>query len=126
MRNPTRFASLPTPLLINPTTMKLLVVSCILEDSKTVEQMLKREGVSLYNTITTSEYNDNQPSNLKDGWFGLEKERSNSTIFICFTDNDKAETIFGQINKHNESPCSDDQFPIKAYLINVEKSNIDG
>jgi hypothetical protein len=105
--------------------MKLLIITCITEDQKQVMNILKKEGVNVYSTISASEFDENQPNNLKDGWFALEKEQFNSTILVCFTSDDKAEATYAHINKHNQSFCLDDKSPIKAHIIAVEKSNLE-
>ncbi len=107
------------------TNMKLLIISCVTEDQKQVTSILKKEGVSMYSTITAAEFDDNQTTNLKDGWFGIEKEHTSSTLFVCFTSNEKAEATFEHINRYNQTLCDEDGYLIKANIVAVEKSNLE-
>lgn len=79
----------------------------------------------MYSTIAASEFDDNQTTNLKDGWFGIEKEHTSSTLFVCFTSNEKAEATFEHINRYNQTLSDEVGYLIKVNLIAVEKSNLE-
>jgi hypothetical protein len=100
--------------------MKLLVITSIKEDEKTVGRILHDSGIAVFSMSETAGFKDHHTTNRLDNWFGNGSERFDSLVIFSFTDDDKALAAIAQIQAHNTG--SNSGFPIRGFVMPVETS----
>ena len=101
--------------------MKLLIVTSIKEYQKNVADILHKAQIKVFSVSETTGFKDDDGEMLMDDWFAAGEESFDSVFIFSFTTEDKAEQAVSMIKIYNEKHVS--QFPIRAFVVPVEKSS---
>ncbi|NOT73463.1 MAG: hypothetical protein HOP08_00955 [Cyclobacteriaceae bacterium] len=101
--------------------MKLLIITCLKEYQKEVARMLGQAGITVFSVSQTMGFKENHDVNLLDSWFSNGQEHFDSIFFFSFTTETSAENALKLIKAGNEATETD--FPIRVFIVPVEKSN---
>ena len=101
--------------------MKLLVITSIKEDHKSVEQILHRCEIGVFSLSATTGFKEHQTSNRPDNWFGYGGEQFDSLVAFTFTEDLKAAKALDEIRKHNATTGTG--FPIRGFILPVEQTS---
>jgi hypothetical protein len=101
--------------------MKLLVVTCLKEYQKSVAKTMDLAGITVFSVTETIGFKDDHTSNLLDNWFSSGGEQFDSIFLFSFTDAGRADQALSLIAKYNSQ--NDTGFPIRAFVLAVEKSS---
>lgn len=101
--------------------MKFFIVTCLKEYQDVVTKIFKQANIHVFSATDVIGFKDNQTPNLLEDWFASGDEKFDSMIIFSFTASENAECAMDMINKSNEESKID--FPIRAFIVPVEKSN---
>jgi hypothetical protein len=102
--------------------MKLLIITAVKEYSKSVEKILKDASVSVFSVTDTIGVKNSPDDYLLDDWFGSDDGNKYDSVFIfSFCSASAADKAIDLIELYN-AQSEDNQFPIRAFLVPVEKS----
>jgi hypothetical protein len=102
--------------------MKLLIITAVKEYSKSVEKILKEASVTVFSVTDTIGVKNNPDDYLLDDWFGSDDGNKYDSVFIfSFCSASAADKAIDLIELYN-AQSEDNQFPIRAFLVPVEKS----
>ncbi|MDP4284513.1 MAG: hypothetical protein Q8891_08825 [Bacteroidota bacterium] len=100
--------------------MKLLVVTSLKEYQKNVAKIFEQAGISVFSVSDTIGFKENSAPNLIDEWFGAGTDHFDSIFLFSFTEDANADHAIELIKEYNT--VEDSQFPIRAFILPVEKS----
>lgn len=101
--------------------MKLLMVTCLKEYCNAVAQLFEKASIQVFSMTDVVGKKDGHKTNLVDNWFSSGEEEYDSAIIFSFTNKGNAEKALTLIDNYNSSVAND--FPIRAFVLPVEKSN---
>ncbi len=101
--------------------MKLLIVTSLKEYQKEVTKIFYRANITVFSASETMGFKENHSVNLLDSWFGNGKEHFDSIFLFSFTVEENANKAMELISAYNEASKTD--FPIRAFIVPVEKSS---
>lgn len=101
--------------------MKLLVITSIKEDLKTVSLIMQKAGITVFSVSEIIGHKTEQHDYLPDNWFGKTDEGTDSLFFFSFTESDKAANAMQMLRKHNEE--NNTGFPIRSFILPVEEAS---
>jgi hypothetical protein len=100
--------------------MKLLVITCVKEYCEDVFKIFKQAEIKVFSTNDIIGHKDSGPENLLADWFASGDEQFDSMIIFSFTGNANAEHGMELIKNYNAKMKQG--FPVRAFLVPVEKS----
>jgi hypothetical protein len=103
--------------------MKLLLVTSLKEYQKTVANIMERAGIEVFSVSETVGFKEHDKSVLLNNWFSSGSEQADAIFLFSFTENSKSEHALKLIHKHNIE--NNTGFPIRAFILPVEKSTYD-
>lgn len=101
--------------------MKLLIVTCLKEYRNAVARLFEKASIQVFSMTDVVGKKDEHKTNLVDNWFSSGEAEYDSAIIFSFTNEENAEKAMALINNYNNSIPND--FPIRAFILPVEKSN---
>jgi hypothetical protein len=101
--------------------MKFFIITCLKEYQEDVYKIFKQANIHVFSATDVIGFKDNQTLNLLEDWFASGDERFDSMLLFSFTAGENAEHGMELINKFNEESKID--FPVRAFIVPVEKSN---
>lgn len=100
--------------------MKLLVVTCLKEYLKDVSKLFKQANIDVFSTTEITGHRDSAPPSFLEDWFATGGEDVNSMMIFTFISERNAEQGIKLIENYNKT--IEGNFPIRAFLMPVEKS----
>lgn len=100
--------------------MKLILITSIKEDQKTVAQLVEQSGIDVFSTSEIIGFKEHDKANLLDNWFSSGTEHFDSILLFSFTTAEKADKALDLIKHHNASNKTG--FPIRGFILPVEKA----
>lgn len=100
--------------------MKLLVVTCLKEHLNDVSKIFKQANIDVFSTSEIAGHRDGAPLNLLEEWFASGDEQFDSLMIFTFTNELNAKQGMELIKNYNE--IHKENFPVRAFLMPVEKS----
>ena len=101
--------------------MKLFIVTCLKDYQDEVIKIFKKAEISVFSITDVVGVKDNHHVNLMEEWFATGDEKFDSLMLFSFTGDENAEHGMELITKHNEA--NETGFPVRAFIVPVEKSN---
>lgn len=101
--------------------MKLLVITSIKEDLKTVSSIMEKAGILVFSVSEIIGHKTEHHDYLPDNWFGKNDEGTDSLFFFSFTEGEKARNVLQMIRDHNSA--SQSGFPIRSFILPVEEAS---
>lgn len=101
--------------------MKLLIVTCLKEYQDNVTQIFKEANIQVFSVSDVIGFKDHPSPNPMEEWFAAGDEKFDSMMLFSFTDIINAEKGIELIKKYNDQ--SGTEFPVRAFIVPVEKSN---
>jgi hypothetical protein len=101
--------------------MKLLIVTCVKEYQDDVTKIFKEANIHVFSATDVIGFKDNRSPNLMEDWFASGDEKFDSLMLFSFTGDENAKNGIELIKKYNEQ--SETNFPVRAFIVPVEKSN---
>lgn len=98
--------------------MKLLFVTCLIEDRPRVAELFKKAQINVFSAGHATGYKDDYKENMGDNWFGGEGEQFDSVFLYSFTSSEKADKALLLIQDYNRQ--SQSQYPLRAFILPVE------
>jgi hypothetical protein len=102
--------------------MKLIVITCLRELHQEASRVLRNAGISVFSSTGIVGFKDDQALNLVDNWFSSGSESYDSVVLFSFTDEAKTNKALELIHLTNQK--NDADFPIRAFVLDVEKNII--
>jgi len=102
--------------------MKLFIVTSLKDYQPDVIKIFKAAEISVFSITDVIGVKDNHPVNLMADWFASGDEKFDSLMIFSFTNDENAANGMELIEKYNLS--NNTGFPIRAFIVPVEKSNI--
>jgi hypothetical protein len=101
--------------------MKLLIVTSIKEDIQPVTRIFEDAQIPVFSVTETVGHKSEHNDYLLNNWFARSDAETNALLFFSFTDDTKASVGLELVRKYNlEHPGN---FPIRAFIVPVEKSS---
>jgi len=100
--------------------MKLLIVAAIKEDTEIVSTILKKAAIPVFSITDTMGVKNSIDTNMLDDWFSRGVGKYDSVFIFSFTSESNADKALKEIEVHNTTQST--QFPIRAFVLAVEKS----
>jgi hypothetical protein len=100
--------------------MKLLVVTCLKEYLNDISKIFKQANIDVFSTSEIAGHRNGAPLNLLEDWFASGGEEVDSMMIFTFTPAANAEHGLALIKDYNET--LKENFPVRAFIIPVEKS----
>ncbi|KAA9040573.1 hypothetical protein FW778_00580 [Ginsengibacter hankyongi] len=101
--------------------MKFFIVTCLKEYHDVVTKIFKQANIRVFSVTDVIGFKDNHTPNLLADWFASGDEKFDSMIIFSFTDVENAEHAMDLIKKYNDT--SDTGFPLRAFIVPVEKTS---
>jgi hypothetical protein len=101
--------------------MKLLVITSIKEDLKTVSLIMEKAGIPVFSVSEIIGHKTEHHDYLPDNWFGNNDEGTESLFFFSFTESEKAGKALQMIRGHNAA--NESGFPIRGFISPVEDAS---
>lgn len=101
--------------------MKLFIVTCLKDFQEDVTKIFKAAEIHVFSATDVTGFKDNQTLNLMEDWFASGDEKFDSLFIFSFTPEENALTGLDMIKKYNEE--TDTRFPVRAFIVPVEKSS---
>lgn len=101
--------------------MKMLVVMSVKEDLQKVKLIFEKVGVSVFSVSDITGYSSQNTGDLLNNWFASGKEKTDGLFFTSFTEDESAEKVLKEVVIYNNEKQR--IFPIRAFLLPVEKSS---
>jgi nitrogen regulatory protein PII len=98
--------------------MKLLVITSIKEDLKTVSSIMEKAGIPVFSVSEIIGHKTEHHDYLSDNWFGKNDEGTDSLFFFSYTESEKASNALQIIREYNE--VNQSGFPIRVFISPVE------
>jgi hypothetical protein len=102
--------------------MKLFIVTSLKEYQDAVVRIFKVAKISVFSITEVVGFKDDHPLNLLEDWFASGDEKFDSRMIFSFTTDENAIHGMELIEAYNQS--NDTGFPIRAFIVPVEKSNL--
>jgi hypothetical protein len=100
--------------------MKLLVVTCLIENKKDVMDIFHKASVNVFSMIQATGIKYNHGSDLLEDWFGSGEGEYDSLMLFSFTTEAAAGEALKQVNDFNRE--KETAFPIRAFVLSAEQS----
>jgi hypothetical protein len=100
--------------------MKLLIVTCLKEYLADVSKIFKQANIDVFSTSNIIGQRDGKPENILEDWFASGEEQVDSMMVFTFTAEANAEHGMELINNYNKK--LKENFPVRAFILSVEKS----
>lgn len=100
--------------------MKLFIVACLKDNEVDVQQIFKKANINVFSSTDVKGFKQNDSVNLLENWFASEEETFDSMFVLSFTTSENTEKGLELIKAYNNK--NDSQFPIRAFVVPVEKS----
>ncbi len=100
--------------------MKLFIVACLKDNQEDVQHLFKQAKISIFSITDMIGFKQNDAVNLLENWFASGDEKFDSMFVFSFTTSENVENCMRLIDEFNTK--SQSQFPIKAFVVPVEKS----
>jgi nitrogen regulatory protein PII len=100
--------------------MKLFIVACLKDNQEDVQQLLSQAKISIFSITDVIGFKQNDAINLLENWFASGDEKFDSVFVFSFTSSENVENCIQLIEAFNANAQS--QFPIRAFVVPVEKS----
>lgn len=100
--------------------MKLVLVTAVEAFHNEIIQLFKEAAIENFSESDIDGYKNKSSVLVASDWFSGVKDRTNSTMFFSFTDEDKIDNLFRLIKKFNNN--LEINSPVRAIVIPVEKS----
>ena len=101
--------------------MKLLIITSIKEDLKSVSSIMEKAGVPVFSVSEIVGHKTEHHDYLPDNWFGKNDEGTDSLFFFSITEKEKASDVLNLIRMHNLANNS--AFPIRGFICPVEDTS---
>ena len=101
--------------------MKFFIVTCLKEYQDEVTKIFKQAKINVFSATDVIGFKDNYSLNLLEDWFASGDEKFDSLFIFSFTADENAALGMDLIKKHNEQ--SETNFPIRAFIVPVEKAS---
>ncbi|MBI1781256.1 MAG: hypothetical protein HYR66_07780 [Sphingobacteriales bacterium] len=101
--------------------MKLLIITSISEDLRTVSNILEQAEVAVFSVSETIGHKTEHHNFLPDNWFGKNEDGTNALFFFSFTEDAKAVKTIELVKQYNAE--NNTGFPIRAFMSPVELSS---
>lgn len=100
--------------------MKLIVVLSLIDYRERIISLFHDAGVKRFSTADITGYKDRKTADELN-WFSskLMRTKTNSIIFFSFAGEKEANEVVEKVNHVNDN--SEDNFPIHAFIMNVEQ-----
>jgi hypothetical protein len=102
--------------------MKLFIVTSLKDYQEEVIKIFKQAAISVFSITDVVGVKDNQPENLLEDWFAAGDEKFDSLMIFSFTTYENAAKAMELIENYNLENATG--FPIRTFILPVEKSNI--
>lgn len=102
--------------------MKFLIITCVKEYQDEVIKIFKEAGIAAFSVTDVTGFKGNPAEVLLDDWFASGDEKFDSLVIFSFTVSNNADKGMELINQYNKA--SETRFPIRAFIVPVEKSNL--
>lgn len=102
--------------------MKLFIVTSLKDYQDEVTKIFKQAAISVFSITDVVGVKDNQAEDLLQDWFAAGDEKFDSLMIFSFTTDKNATKGMELIEQYNQESGTD--FPIRAFIVPVEKSNI--
>ncbi len=102
--------------------MKLFIVTSLKDYQDAVIKIFKEAKITVFSIIDVVGFKDDHPANILEDWFASGDEKFDSRMIFSFTADENAAHGMELIEKYNQS--NDTGFPIRAFIVPVEKSNL--
>ena len=106
---------------IKSDNMKMLVITSIRDDIRTVSRIMNKADIPVFSVSETIGHRSAFHGLVADNWFGSSTEGTKSLFFFSFTDDEKAANAIELVKISNKE--SETRFPIRAFVLPVEKSS---
>lgn len=100
--------------------MKLFIVACLKDNEVDVQQIFKKANINVFSSTDVKGFKQNDSVNILENWFASEEETFDSMFVLSFTTSENTENGLELIKAYNNK--NDSQFPIRAFVVPVEKS----
>ncbi len=100
--------------------MKLFIVACLKDNEVDVQQIFKKANINVFSSTDVKGFKQNDSVNILENWFASEEETFDSMFVLSFTASENTEKGLELIKAYNNK--NDSQFPIRAFVVPVEKS----
>jgi hypothetical protein len=102
--------------------MKLFIITCLKEYQDDVLKIFKQAQIAVFSVADVTGFKDDRTPDLLKDWFASGDEKFDSLVMFSFTGSEKADHGMELINNYNKE--NETKFPIRAFIVPVEKSNI--
>lgn len=102
--------------------MKLFIITCLKEYQEAVLKIFKQAGIAAFSFTDVTGFKGNQTPDLIEEWFASGEEQFDSVVIFSFTGSENAELGMELIHTFNTE--SETAFPVRAFIVPVEKSNL--
>jgi len=100
--------------------MKLFIVACLKDNQADVQHIFKQANISIFSITDVIGFKQNDAVNLLENWFASGDEQFDSMLLFSFTTSENVDNCMHLIETFNQNSAS--QFPIRAFVVPVEKS----
>ncbi len=102
--------------------MKLFIVTSLKDYQDAVIKVFKEAKIPVFSITDVVGFKDDHAVNILEDWFASGDEKFDSVMIFSFTTDENATHGMELIEKYNQS--NDTGFPIRAFIVPVEKSNL--
>lgn len=102
--------------------MKFFIITCVKESQAEVIKIFKQAEIFAFSITDITGFKNHHTPDLLDDWFASGGEKFDSIVIFSFTGTVNAEHGMELINNYNKE--SETKFPIRAFIVPVEKSNL--
>lgn len=102
--------------------MKLFIVTSLKDYQPDVIKIFKAAEIAVFSITDVIGVKDNHGVNLMADWFASGDEKFDSLMIFSFTSDENAVKAMTLIENYNQTNTTG--FPIRAFIVPVEKSNI--
>ncbi len=102
--------------------MKLFIITCLKEYQEDVIKIFKQAQITVFSVTDVTGFKDSQTPDILADWFASGDEKFDSLVLFSFTGSEAAAHGMELINQFNRE--SETKFPIRAFIVPVEKSNL--
>jgi len=100
-------------------SMKLLIITSVLEFEKEVCKLFKKAEINVYSTSDIQGHKFFSSKNIQDNWFSAQRDSYDSKLYFSFTSEEKVDAIFKSVEELNLEKSNSN--PIKAIVLDIEK-----
>ncbi|SHF97253.1 hypothetical protein SAMN05443144_11643 [Fodinibius roseus] len=103
-------------------TMKLLIILSVEEYTDDVRKILARQKVPIYSETSVHGFRTEEYQPDITNWFAGDNHGIYSTLFFSIQDGRCVGRVLDEVKAYNRETGAEQQNPIHAYSLNVEKS----